>query len=94
MSNPQPIETAQSPVQGGSWPALLRAAARARQIAAETGTALVVMRDGKLEHVYPQKSEPRPLEAYSHARVAEFDAAEAELAAATRPPATAPGPNR
>ena len=31
-----------------------RAAQRARQIAAQTGTAVVVMRDGVLEHVYPQ----------------------------------------
>lgn len=62
MSNPRPIEAAESPVQRGSWPALLRAAERARQIAAETGTALVVMRDGKLEHVYPGKAAAQQVE--------------------------------
>lgn len=54
MNQPQPIETAINGDLRGSWLALQRAAARARQLAAQTGTALVVVRNGVLEHVYPQ----------------------------------------
>ncbi len=54
MSTPRPIETAANADLRGSWDALQRAAKRARQIAAQTGTAIVVVRDGALEHVYPQ----------------------------------------
>lgn len=50
----QPMETATNADLRGSWLALQRAAQRARQIATQTGTAVVVMRDGVLEHVYPQ----------------------------------------
>lgn len=53
-NSPRPISTARSAALRGSWPALLRAAERARQRAARTGTALVISRDGALEHVYPQ----------------------------------------
>ena len=53
-STQRPIETATNADLRGSWLALQRAAQRARQIAAQTGTAVVVMRDGVLEHVYPQ----------------------------------------
>ena len=54
MTPYQPIETATNADLRGSWLALQRAAQRARQIAAQTGTAVVVMRNGVLEHVYPQ----------------------------------------
>ena len=54
MTPSQPIETATNADLRGSWLALQRAALRARQIAAQTGTAVVVMRNGVLEHVYPQ----------------------------------------
>lgn len=54
MKKPRPIETASNEDLRGSWQALQRAAVRARQIAAQTGTALVVVRNGVLEHVYPQ----------------------------------------
>jgi len=54
MTKPRPIETASNTDLRGSWLALQRAAVRARQIAAQTGTALVVVRNGVLEHVYPQ----------------------------------------
>lgn len=50
----QPIENANNADLRGSLLALQRAALRARQIAAQTGTAVVVMRNGVLEHVYPQ----------------------------------------
>ncbi len=53
MNKPKPIDTALSKDLRGSWLALLRAAARARQVAMQTGTALVVMRNGMLEHLYP-----------------------------------------
>lgn len=58
MTNPHPqlrsIETATNADLRGSWPALLRAAERARHIAAQTGTAVVVVRNGVLEHDYPK----------------------------------------
>lgn len=54
MNNRQPIETARNADLRGSLPALQRAAERARELAAQTGTALVVVRDGTVRHVYPQ----------------------------------------
>lgn len=39
---------------------LLRAARRAREIARQSGTAIVVMRDGKLVEERPAASEPVP----------------------------------
>ena len=50
----QPIENANNADLRGSLLALQRAALRARQIAAQTGTAVVVVRNGVLEHIYPQ----------------------------------------
>ena len=38
-------------------PALQRAAQRARDLAAATGTALVVSRDGVIEHLMPETME-------------------------------------
>ena len=58
MKQPQPIETARSQGLRGSWQALLRAAERARQLAAQTGTAVVVVRDGVIEHRYPASTTP------------------------------------
>lgn len=54
MTNPKPIEEAHSAVLRGSFAAMKRAAQRARETAARTGTAIVIMRDGVLEHFYPQ----------------------------------------
>lgn len=56
MSKSQPIELAQSPDLRGSWIALQRAAMRARELAARTGTALIVLRHGTVEHEYPQSA--------------------------------------
>lgn len=57
MKPPQrPIEEATSADLRGSWPALRRAAERARQIAAQTGTAVVVVRDGAIQHLYPTQT--------------------------------------
>lgn len=38
----------------GSWHALLRAAQRARELAARTGTELVVSRNGVIERIKPE----------------------------------------
>lgn len=54
MTPPRPLEMATNADLRGSWQALLRAAVRAREIAAQTGTALVVVRDGGVAHIYPQ----------------------------------------
>lgn len=51
--NPKPIHLAKSATLRGSLPALQRAAQRARLLAAQTGTAIVVERDGVLYHIYP-----------------------------------------
>jgi len=44
----QPVSRLQDDDMQAVQPALLRAARRAREIARQTGTAVVVMRDGKL----------------------------------------------
>lgn len=53
MTPQRPIEQAASASLSGSWPALRRAAQRARRLAAQTGTAVVVVRDGAVQHLYP-----------------------------------------
>jgi hypothetical protein len=58
--NKQPIETARDADLRLSSQALQRAARRAREIAAQTGTALVVTRNGVIEHLYPQPQAPVP----------------------------------
>lgn len=45
------------PDMQGATAALIRAARSARKLAAQTGTAIVVVRDGKLIHEYPKMSE-------------------------------------
>ncbi|MBK1620036.1 hypothetical protein CKO42_16625 [Lamprobacter modestohalophilus] len=57
MKTPNPIEQAINPDLRGSWPALLRAAQRARALAIQTGTTIVVCRNGVIEHIRP---EPEP----------------------------------
>lgn len=54
MTSVKPIETARTRDLRGSWAALQRAARRARELAAQTGTALVVNRNGVVEHIYPK----------------------------------------
>ncbi|HEY9713943.1 MAG TPA: hypothetical protein V6C72_10760 [Chroococcales cyanobacterium] len=41
----------------GALAALRRAAKRARELAQQTGTAIVVIRDGKLVREFPQKKD-------------------------------------
>lgn len=53
MNLQRPITEANSADLRGSWPALRRAAERARQLAAQTGTAVVVVRNGVVQHLYP-----------------------------------------
>lgn len=53
MTNKRPISQAKSADLRGTLPALRRAAERAREMAAQTGTAIVIERAGKLERVYP-----------------------------------------
>jgi hypothetical protein len=48
------IDQATSADLRGSWQALLRAAQRARELAAKTGTELVVSRDGVIERIRPE----------------------------------------
>ncbi|OBS32023.1 hypothetical protein A9O67_10735 [Tepidimonas fonticaldi] len=55
--NGKTIDQAKSADLRGSWPALLRAARRARELAAQTGTELIVMRDGVLQRIRPQPNE-------------------------------------
>jgi hypothetical protein len=53
--NKQPIDTARDADLRLSPQALQRAAWRARELAAQTGTAIVVSHDGVIEHIYPQQ---------------------------------------
>ena len=57
--NGKPLENARSSDLRGSWQALQRAAQRAREVAVQTGTDLVVTRNGMLEHIKPQPT-PTP----------------------------------
>lgn len=53
-SNTRSISEAKCADLRGSWPALQRAAQRAREVAWQTGTAIVVSRQGVIEHLPPQ----------------------------------------
>lgn len=52
--NTKTIDQASTADLRGSWPALQRAAQRARELAAQTGTELVVSRNGVIERIKPQ----------------------------------------
>ena len=51
--NDRPIEMARDPDLRLSRQAMLRAAQRAHEVAAQTGTAIVVRQHGVLRHIYP-----------------------------------------
>lgn len=53
--NKQPIDTARDADLRLSLNAMQRAAQRARELAAHTGTAIVIMRDGVIEHIQPEE---------------------------------------
>lgn len=57
--NPRPIETARDPDLRLSQPAMHRAAQRARALATQTGTAIVVSHNGIIERINPT-AEPMP----------------------------------
>lgn len=52
--NTKTIDQANTADLRGSWAALQRAARRARELAAQTGTELVVSRNGIIERIKPQ----------------------------------------
>lgn len=53
MKHPKPIDQARTADLRGSWQALQRAARRARELAAQTGTELIVSRNGVIERIRP-----------------------------------------
>ncbi len=53
MMNSRPIESATDTDLRLSTRAMERAAQRAHELAARTGTAIVISRDGVIEHVMP-----------------------------------------
>ena len=53
--NKQPIETARDADLRLSTQAMQRAARRARELAAQTGTAIVVSQDGVIEYIHPRQ---------------------------------------
>jgi hypothetical protein len=57
IMNPKPIEEARDKDLRLSLPALRQAARRAREVAVQTGTCIVVSRDGVLEHIAPDPAE-------------------------------------
>lgn len=60
MKEPKPIEQAVNADLRGSWPALQRAAQRARELAIQTGTAIVVSHNGVIEYIRPQPETANP----------------------------------
>lgn len=59
--NKQPIDTARDADLRLTPQAMQRAARRARELAAQTGTAIVVSRDGLIEHIHPEPEGGRGL---------------------------------
>jgi len=53
MKPRKPIEQASTAELRGSWQALQRAARRARELAAQTGTELIVSRGGVITRIRP-----------------------------------------
>ncbi|MDY0071396.1 MAG: hypothetical protein RBR77_01950 [Thauera sp.] len=53
MNTKKPIDQASTADLRGSWQALQRAARRARELAAQTGTELIVSRGGVIERIRP-----------------------------------------
>ncbi|MDD2408014.1 MAG: hypothetical protein PHF02_04185 [Tepidiphilus sp.] len=65
--NPRPIETAQDEDLRLSRQAMQRAAARAWEIAARTGTAIIIRRAGVIEAVRPAELDPLQRQQAPHA---------------------------
>ncbi len=67
--NKRPIETARDADLRLSWQAMQRAAQRARDLAVQTGTAIVVNRGGIIEQINPkavvlEKTVQKPIAPY------------------------------
>lgn len=58
--NKQPIDAAHDADLRFSMLAMQRAAQRARDLAAQTGTAIVVSHNGTIEHIHPVREVPAP----------------------------------
>jgi hypothetical protein len=58
--NVKPIESARDADLRATGPAMRRAAQRAREVARQTGTPLVVVRQGKVEYVAPDSLAGEP----------------------------------
>lgn len=58
--NPETLKTSSYPDLPLSFVALERAAIRAREIAARTGTALIVQRGEQIERLWPVEANPEP----------------------------------
>ncbi len=69
MSHTHSLHQARSSSLKGTMAAMLRAAQRARQIAAQTHTALVVQRNGALEHLHQSQATPSLVSAEQAAAV-------------------------
>ena len=52
--NMKPIESARDPDLRSSQPAMQRAARRARELAAQTGTAIIVSHNGVIKRILPK----------------------------------------
>lgn len=55
--NTKSLDQAKNDDLRGSWQALQRAAQRARALAAQTGTELIVGRPGRIERIRPQSAQ-------------------------------------
>jgi len=60
MMKNKSIEQAKNPLLARAYPALVRAAEQARKLAMQTGTKIVVMRAGRIQHLSPNSSKARP----------------------------------
>lgn len=58
--NPQSIENARDPDLRLSLPAMRRAAQRAHELAAQTGTLIVISHDGVIEQIAPTPAQGKP----------------------------------
>ena len=67
--NYKPLGTARSALLRGSMAAILRAAQRAQELAAQTGTSLIVSRDGLVERIDPVELDRREM---AHERSATY----------------------
>ena len=58
--NPETLLNAKNPLLAASFVALKRAAKIAREIAIQTNTSIVIMRDGKIVHLSAEQLKKEP----------------------------------